>query len=119
MAIDYLLVASSLLAIIGTALLAFGYRESLFSGDPATRGFAWCMAFLAASIFCRRFTWDILHPVVTGDLDQRPLNIAFNVLAIAGAYFGLRSRLALIPPCERDRWRWWSAWAHPGLFRPR
>ena len=115
--IDYLLMASSLLAICGVALLAFGYRHSLFSADPATRWFSRSMALLAASIFGRRLTWDLLHPIVSGDVDQRPLNVVFNLIAIVAVYAGLRARLLLIPEEDREGWRWWTAWAHPSIFR--
>ena len=114
--IDYLLMASSLLAIVGVALLAFGYRHSLFSDDPATRWFSRSMALLAASIFGRRLTWDLMHPIVTGDVDQRPLNVVFNLIAIAAVYAGLRARLMLIPEEDRADWRWWTAWAHPSIW---
>lgn len=115
--IDYLLMASSLLAICGVALLAIGYRHSLFSADPATRWFSRSMALLAASIFGRRLTWDLLHPIVSGDVDQRPLNVVFNLIAIAAVYAGLRARLLLIPEEDRADWRWWTAWAHPSIWR--
>lgn len=115
--IDYLLMASSLLAICGVALLAIGYRHSLFSADPATRWFSRSMALLAASIFGRRLTWDLMYPIVSGDVDQRPLNVVFNTIAIVAVYAGLRARLMLIPEGERADWRWWNAWAHPYIFR--
>ena len=119
MVIDYLLILSSLLAVTGMAMLAFGYRASLFSTDLATRFFAWSMALMAGSVFGRRVMWDILHPVVTGEVDQRPLNILFNVIAIAAVYAGLRARLMLIPVDERSRWHWWSCWWHPAIWRIR
>ena len=118
MLIDYLLVSSSLFAISGVAMLAYGYRASLFSGDPATRWFAWSMALLCASIFWRRATWDLINPIViAGQVDQRHWNIAFNVLCIAGVYAGLQARLLLIPQAERWRWHWFTCWMHPGLLR--
>ena len=72
MVIDYLLILSSLLAVTGMAMLAFGYRASLFSTDLATRFFAWSMVLLAVSVFGRRVMWDILSPVVTGTVDGQP-----------------------------------------------
>lgn len=117
--IDYLLILSSLLAVMGMAMLAFGYRASLFSPDLATRFFSWSMVWLAVSVFGRRITWDILYPVVTGQVDQRPLNILFNAVAIFAVYAGLRARLLLIPSDERSRWRWWSCWWHPAIWRIR
>lgn len=117
MLIDYLLVSSSLVTIAGVAMLAYAYRASLFSGDPATRWFSWSMALLAVSIFCRRLTWDILNPVVSGGVDQRPLNILFNVVAILAVYAGLRARLLIIPDNERSGWVWWTSWMHPELLR--
>lgn len=114
-----LLFITSLISIIGVALLAYGYRISLFSHDKATRWFARSMAFLAVSIAVRRLAWDIWHPIVTGEIDQRPLNIVVNIVTILAVYAGLRARLMLIPDDERTAWHWYSAWAHPALFKLR
>lgn len=115
----YLLFATSLISIFGVTLLAYGYRASLFSPDPATRWFSRSMALLAVAIFTRRLAWDIVHPVVTGEVDQRPLNIVINAVTIVGIYCGLRARLMLIPDDERRGWHWWSAWSHPSLWQLR
>lgn len=115
----YLLFATSLISIIGVSVLAYGYRASLFSPDLATRWFARSMALLAVSIFARRLAWDIWHPIVTGEVDQRPLNIAVNIVTIIAVHAGLKARLMLIPDDEREGWRWWNAWAHPALWRLR
>ena len=117
MVIDYLLILSSLLAIFGVGALSYGYRASLFSADPATRWFAWSMALLCTSVFWRRFTWDIWDSiVVAGRVDQRPLNLLFNLICIAAVYAGLQARLMLIPEAERPRWHWWNAWTHPSIW---
>ncbi|MDO5704252.1 MAG: hypothetical protein Q4G49_04145 [Paracoccus sp. (in: a-proteobacteria)] len=113
------LIASSVCAITGVSALAYAYRASLISADPATRLFAWGMALFAASVFLRRFTWDIWWPVITGEIDQRPVNVTSNLLAILAVYLALRSRLALVPRVERHRWRWWNCWAHPHPLRLR
>lgn len=114
-----LLFITSLISIIGVSVLAYGYRASLFSPDLATRWFARSMALLAVSVFIRRLAWDILRPVVTGEVDQRPLNIIVNIITIVAVYAGLKARLMLIPADERNGWHWWSAWAHPALWRLR
>lgn len=118
-ALDVALMASSVGAITGVVALAYAYRASLLSPDPATHWFAWSMALLAVSVFGRRFTWDIWWPVVTGEIDQRPANIIYNLIAITAVYAGLRSRLALVPRAERHLWRWWNCWTHPHPFRLR
>lgn len=117
MVINLVLMVTSILAIIGVGVLAFGYRSSLFSDDPVTRFFAWSMALLALSVGARRLMWDVLHPVVLEGNDHRPINVLFNIIALAAIYAGLRARLLLIPEDERRGWRWWNAWSHPGLLR--
>lgn len=119
MVMQYLLFLSSILAVSGTAAIAYGYRASLFSGDPATRWFSRSMALLALSIFGRRFTWDILVPATVGGYDPRPLNIVYNLIAILAVYAGLNARLWLIPEDERGQWHWYSAWLHPSTTRIR
>lgn len=114
-----LLFITSLFSIIGVTVLAYGYRASLFSEDMATRWFARSMAFLAMSIFLRRMAWDLIHPIVNGEVDQRPLNILVNIMTIVAVYAGLKARLMLIPDDERQDWHWWSAWAHPAMWRLR
>lgn len=120
MILDYLLFASSILALVGMPLLAFGYRASIRSEDIATRYFTWSMYFLAFAIFGRRMVWDILFPIanggVTGNLH---INIIFNLSACFATYLGLKSRLNLIPEEERDRWKWWNCWIHPSLCQIR
>lgn len=111
-----LLFITSLFSIIGVSVLAYGYRASLFSEDPATRWFARSMALLAVSVFVRRMAWDIIHPVVNAQVDQRPLNILVNIVTIFAVYAGLKARLALIPDDERGSWHWWSAWQHPSIW---
>ena len=111
-----LLFITSLFSIIGVSVLAYGYRASLFSEDPATRWFARSMALLAVSVFVRRMAWDIIHPVVNAQVDQRPLNILVNIVTIFAVYAGLKARLALIPDDERGSWHWWSAWQHPSIL---
>jgi len=115
----YVLFASSLLSMIGVTALAYGYRASMFSGDPATKWFARSMALLAVAIFARRLAWDIIHPIVVPGSDQRPINIVINVVTLIAVYAGLRARLMLIPEPERSRWRWYNSWAHPSLWKLR
>lgn len=115
----YLLFTTSMFSMIGVTALAYGYRASILSDDPATRWFARSMALLAAVIFARRLAWDIMRPVVTGEVDQRPLNIIINIATLMAVYAGLRARLLLIPSDERSRWRWYNSWAHPSLWRLR
>lgn len=114
-----LLFITSLFSIIGVSVLAYGYRASLFSDDPATRWFARSMALLAVSVVVRRMAWDIIHPVVNAQVDQRPLNILVNIVTIFAVYAGLKARLALIPDDERGDWHWWSAWQHPSIWAMR
>ena len=114
-----LLFITSLFSIIGVSVLAYGYRASLFSEDPATRWFARSMALLAVSVFVRRLAWDIIHPVVNAQVDQCPLNILVNIVTIFAVYAGLKARLALIPDDERGDWHWWSAWQHPSIWAMR
>lgn len=120
MILDYLLFASSILALVGMPLLAFSYRASIRSEDVATRYFTWSMYFLAFAIFGRRMVWDILFPIanggVTGNLH---INIIFNLSACFATYLGLKSRLNLIPAEERDKWKWWNCWIHPSLCQIR
>ena len=111
-----LLFITSLFSIIGVSVLAYGYRASLFSEDPATRWFARSMALLAVSVFVRRMAWDIIHPIVNSTVDQRPINIMVNIVTIFAVYAGLKARLALIPDDERGDWHWWSAWQHPSIW---
>ena len=111
-----LLFITSLFSIIGVSVLAYGYRASLFSEDPATRWFARSMALLAVSVFVRRMAWDIIHPIVNSTVDQRPINIMVNIVTIFAVYAGLKARLALIPDDERGSWHWWSAWQHPSIW---
>lgn len=115
----YTLFTTSLLSMLGVMALAYGYRASMFSDDQATKFFARSMALLALVIFARRLAWDIIHPVVTGEVDQRPLNIAINLVTLVAVYAGLKARLLLIPDNERARWRWWNAWSHPSLWQLR
>ena len=114
-----LLFITSLFSIIGVSVLAYGYRASLFSEDPATRWFARSMALLAVSVFVRRMAWDIIHPIVNSSVDQRPINIMVNIVTIFAVYAGLKARLALIPDDERGDWHWWSAWQHPSIWAMR
>lgn len=111
-----LLFITSLFSIIGVSVLAYGYRASLFSEDPATRWFARSMALLAVSVFVRRMAWDIIHPIVNSTVDQRPINVMVNIVTIFAVYAGLKARLALIPDDERGDWHWWSAWQHPSIW---
>ena len=111
-----LLFITSLFSIIGVSVLAYGYRASLFSEDPATRWFARSMALLAVSVFVRRMAWDIIHPIVNSTVDQRPINVMVNIVTIFAVYAGLKARLALIPDNERGSWHWWSAWQHPSIW---
>ena len=111
-----LLFITSLFSIIGVSVLAYGYRASLFSEDPATRWFARSMALIAVSVFVRRMAWDIIHPIVNSSVDQRPINVMVNVVTIFAVYAGLKARLALIPDDERGDWHWWSAWQHPSIW---
>lgn len=111
-----LLFITSLFSIIGVSVLAYGYRASLFSDDPATRWFARSMALLAVSVFVRRMAWDIIHPIVNSTVDQRPINVMVNIVTIFAVYAGLKARLALIPDDERGDWHWWSAWQHPSIW---
>ena len=111
-----LLFITSLFSIIGVSVLAYGYRASLFSEDPATRWFARSMALLAVSVFVRRMAWDIIHPIVNSTVDQRPINVMVNIVTIFAVYAGLKARLALIPDDERGAWHWWSAWQHPSIW---
>lgn len=117
MVIDLLLMASSILAIVGVCVLAYGYRASLFSDDPVTRNFSWSMVLLALSVGSRRMMWDVLNPMGLSGNDPRPMNILFNLIALMAIYAGLRARLLMIQDSERGAWRWWNAWAHPGLLR--
>lgn len=114
-----LLFITSLFSIIGVSVLAYGYRASLFSDDPATRWFARSMALLAVAVFVRRMAWDIIHPIVNSSVDQRPINIMVNIVTIFAVYAGLKARLALIPDDERGDWHWWSAWQHPSIWAMR
>ena len=114
-----LLFITSLFSIIGVSVLAYGYRASLFSEDPATRWFARSMALLAVSVFVRRMAWDIIHPIVNSSVDQRPINVMVNIVTIFAVYAGLKARLALIPDDERGDWHWWSAWQHPSIWAMR
>lgn len=111
-----LLFITSLFSIIGVSVLAYGYRASLFSEDPATRWFARSMALLAVSVFVRRMAWDIIHPIVNSSVDQRPINVMVNIVTIFAVYAGLKARLMLIPDDERGDWHWWSAWQHPSIW---
>lgn len=117
--LSFVLIVSSLIAIIGVAVLAYGYRSSFSSHDMTTRFFSWSMALLSISIFVRRATWDIIDPLVTQTVDHRPLNIVYNAVAIAAVYFGLRARLFLIPQNERHKWHWWNSWQHPSICKLR
>lgn len=111
-----LLFITSLFSIIGVFVLAYGYRASLFSDDPATRWFARSMALLAVAVFVRWMAWDIIHPIVNSTVDQRPINVMVNIVTIFAVYAGLKARLALIPDDERGDWHWWSAWQHPSIW---
>lgn len=111
-----LLFITSLFSIIGVSVLAYGYRASLFSEDPATRWFARSMALLAVAVFVRWMAWDIIKPIVNSSVDQRPINIMVNIVTIFAVYAGLKARLALIPDDERGDWHWWSAWQHPSIW---
>ena len=111
-----LLFITSLFSIIGVSVLAYGYRASLFSDDPATRWFARSMALIAVSVVMRSTAWDIIHPIVNSTVDQRPINIMLNIVTIFAVYAGLKARLALIPDDERGSWHWWSAWQHPSIW---
>ena len=111
-----LLFITSLFSIIGVSVLAYGYRASLFSEDPATRWFARSMALLAVAVVMRRMAWDIIHPIVNSTVDHRPINVVVNIVAIFAVYAGLKARLALIPDDERGSWHWWSAWQHPSIW---
>ena len=111
-----LLFITSLFSIIGVSVLAYGYRASLFSEDPATRWFARSMALIAVSVVMRRTAWDIIHPIVNSTVDQRPINVMVNIVTIFAVYAGLKARLALIPDDERGSWHWWSAWQHPSIW---
>lgn len=115
----YLLFTTSMFSIIGVLVLAYGYRASLFSSDPITRMFARSMALLAIGIAARRMAWDIIHPIVNGEVDQRPLNVVINIVTIFAVYAGLKARLMLIPDEERANWHWWSSWAHPAIWKMR
>ena len=114
-----LLFITSLFSIIGVSVLAYGYRASLFSDDPATRWFARSMALIAVSVVMRRTAWDIIHPIVNSTVDQRPINVMVNIVTIFAVYAGLKARLALIPDDERGSWHWWSAWQHPSIWSVR
>ena len=114
-----LLFITSLFSIIGVSVLAYGYRASLFSEDPATRWFARSMALIAVSVVMRRTAWDIIKPIVNSTVDQRPINIMVNIVTIFAVYAGLKARLALIPDDERGDWHWWSAWQHPSIWAMR
>ena len=111
-----LLFITSLFSIIGVSVLAYGYRASLFSEDPATRWFARSMALLAVAVVMRWMAWDIIKPIVNSGVDQRPINIMVNIVTIFAVYAGLKARLALIPDDERGDWHWWSAWQHPSIW---
>ena len=111
-----LLFITSLFSIIGVSVLAYGYRASLFSEDPATKWFARSMALLAVSVFVRRMAWDIIHPIVNSSVDQRPINVMVNIVTIFAVYAGLKARLMLIPDDERGDWHWWSAWQQPSIW---
>lgn len=114
-----LLFFTSLLSILGVSALAYGYRASLVSEDKVTRLFAASMVFLAMGYAMRRFSWDIVIPLLYDVNYYNPVNIVFNVVNMFAVYFGLRARWFLIPEPERYEWRWYTAWMHPGLFRIR
>lgn len=115
-----LLFITSLFSIIGVSVLAYGYRASLFSEDPATRWFARSMVLLSISFFWRRLVWDIAVPTLTGVHAENPsVNIVLNMIAIASVYAGLKARWLLIPDCDRADWRWYTSWAHPSIFQIR
>ncbi len=112
---------TSIVSVVGMGALAFGYRTSLFSEDPATKWFSWSFVLIAGGFFFRRAFWDFFWPIfVTGNgIASRPVNILFNLVALVAVYCGLRARLLLIPREERHKWRWWTCWAHPGILRLR
>lgn len=116
-----LLVLSSVLSIIGVCVLAYGYRASLFSEDRITKWFATSLVLLAVAYAARRFTWDVVVPVVYGETFYNPVNIAFNCINMVAVYYGLKARYLLISEEERDGWTWLTSWMHPGILqlRPR
>lgn len=114
-----LLLITSLVSIVGVAVMAYGYRASLYSDNLVTKWFARSLTLLATAYVLRRMTWDVIVPLFVGSIYYEPANIIFNLINLAAVYFGLQARLHLIPEPERSRWHWYSAWMHPGLFRIR
>ena len=112
-----LLFVSSLLSIVGVGIMAYGYRSSLVSKDEVTRWFASSLVFLALAYALRRLTWDIAYPIYAGGANYSPINIVFNLINLVAVYYGLKARHLLIPESERHRWRWYTSWMHPHIFK--
>ena len=89
--------------------------------------FALFILALSAAYVLRTVWWDTLRYVL-GDNAWAFLraltqgiraNIAFNLLAVFGAWHGLKALHLMIPEPDRPAWHWWTAWAYPpwGLIR--
>ncbi|MCW1932600.1 hypothetical protein [Pararhodobacter zhoushanensis] len=114
--------ASSALAIMGMLFVMRAFwpltRQQL---DPFGRYTVAAVILLVSAKVLRSLWWDWAR-VVFGDswpqmrdaLGGVDFNAVFNLMVFAASVLFLRARLYAIPEPERARWRWWSAWAHPG-----
>lgn len=114
---------TALIVVVGLmlnlrAFLPLIHRETLGEfGFYMMRG---AIAFAVVSIL-RSGYWDISQYLfgerwleIRAALGGQQASAVFNVLWFWPIRDFLKARLFLVPEYERDRWRWWTVWAHPG-----
>lgn len=113
---------TSILAAFGMALVARAFfplikgQVSDFAGHMI-KG----VVIVAIVIFARSLYWDGAQfflgdqwKAVSAALGGQKFSTVFNLPIFWALYHFMQARLEIIPDDERDEWRWWSAWAHPG-----
>lgn len=115
--------STAIIAMVGLFLVARGYWPLLRPGlgSPWADNIMKGVIIIAVTLTLRSGYWDVAQwalgpawPPVRDALGGQTFSTAFNIPLIVGVYYILKSRLYLIPEDEREQWRWWSAWAHPG-----
>lgn len=115
------MVALAALAMMALVCRAFWPLVRIEGLGMFARSMIWGVVLVAASVVLRSTYWDVIQLLAAdrwADLRRvlggQSFSALFNLIVLAAGYFFLRARLALVPEGERDRWRWWTVWAHPG-----
>lgn len=112
----YIVVATA--AFVLALMVMAGYVRLVRSRGGMVKAFAWAHVLAFGAYAIRAIYW-LVRPVIAAEDPVSHLarmatpNLWLDLAVVAGAYFALRAIWWMVPPDERGRWAWYTAWLYP------